>query len=144
MLCRVELISTGTRRAVAFLKFDGNKHVNIIEKFSGLKDSAKFNFQSRFDSWIDGIEHRSWYHGWSSKDHGGIYKGCFQFRYIDDRIYGLLCHPVSRPSFQLCVLTTIVKKNQWKTDTIHLDRIVAISQDAQVSAAIRRLHIKEA
>lgn len=144
MPCRVELVSNGTRRAVALLRLDGNKHVNINNKFDGLKDSAKFSFKSRFDSWIDGIDLKSWYHGWSSKDHGGKYKNCFQFRYLDDRLYGFLCHPPSHPSFQLCILTTFVKKNEWNTDITHLDRVLVISQDPRVSANISTLKLIEA
>lgn len=136
----VELVSGHrvTRRGLAFLLCQGDRHINAKEVFDTLNPKREQEIRTRFDHWLDGGINEKWFHGWP---HNPKYKDCFVFKWKenrqDHRFYGFLCHPLpSYPGFQVCVLVSHAKKNTWETNPSELDRLNEIKTRSGVKTAI--------
>lgn len=132
------------RRAIAFLVPKEGGGADAQDAFTCLKENRAREVRSRFDYWIDGGKKNEYFHGWPNQSK---YKECWVFEWKEKRqhhrLYGFLCHPyrLTKPGFQLCVLVLHATKNEWKTDTVELDRVVALQTDARVIAAIARAFV---
>ena len=138
-LVRVSGLRISTRRAVAFLRCDGNQQIDAMSVFDGLKKERERELRERLDYWIDGGTHDKYFHGWPNNP---VYKQCFVFKWKENRMchrmYGFLIHPTPNldASFQVCVLVSHASKAQWDTDIRELDGSKALSKDPLVIAAV--------
>ena len=135
---RVPLLKVSTRRGVAFLCCREDDKIDADVAFESLDDKKEKEVRSRFEYWIDGGTHDTWFHRFNHED----YRECFVFKWRakrqHHRLYGFLCQPRPRTDgrFQLCVLTSHAKKNQEATDVTELDGANALRVEPLVHFAI--------
>jgi hypothetical protein len=141
-IVRVERLKTTERRGVVLLTSIHDSRVDAVAVFRGLCKGRERELRSRFETWIDGVQHQNrWFHGFDRPD----CRDCFVFKWkeenVGQRLYGFLCHPLPRtkPRFLLCVLTNHGEKPhpQWETDPAELDVAKSLRVNAGVQAAIR-------
>ena len=146
---KIVIHQSKTCRGLAFLIDESDNRVNAKKVFDELpeKQSVKREreLRTRFDYWLDDKVHDKWFHGWPNNKK---YKNCFVFKWkhrrLQHRIYGFLCNPkMDDPRYQLCVLVSHAKKNEWETNPPDLDRIVEISNEKSVKLAIKKLFPKK-
>ena len=75
---RVEGLKQSDRRALALLGSDDDKEVDATETFDDLDTKRDRELRSRFETWIDGVQHNNrWFHGF---DHDP-YRACIVFKW---------------------------------------------------------------
>jgi hypothetical protein len=99
--------------------------------FETLSRNEQRNLRARFDAWIDGLTRKQYFHGWDD----ATYRMCFVFKYQDIRIFGFLCHPLEDKRFEMCILSSLVTKNEWLADTTEKKRMKRLSEDLAVRKA---------
>lgn len=127
-------------RGIAFLKIEGDRHVDAKSVYDRLGENSLNAVRTRFESWLDYMINDRWYHGWSHPN----YRNCWVFKWKEKRhgrrLYGFLCNPREEdPSYQLCVLVLHAYKNEPEADTSELDRVVERSAYEDVAHALRAL-----
>src|SRR5260370_28781488 len=116
---RVQGLRLSRHRAIAFLVSDSNIKINSKATFDALPDKRMREIMTRFDHWIDGGTHDSYFHGWPNDP---LHKYCFVFKWKENkkhhRLYGFIFNPTpnSNPGFKVCVLFSHACKSQWETD----------------------------
>jgi hypothetical protein len=128
----IDGLAQSERRGIVFLT--GLRQLDAASVFAALPETPELTLLSRFDHWISGQQGNSnWYHGFT-----GRYKKCFVFKYklrnVGQRLYGFLCNPqpISRPSFEVCVLHTHDSKTQWETDESVKELAISLSMNTNV------------
>jgi hypothetical protein len=130
-------LKVSKHRGLAFLTGD-HKRLDAAQVFSDLTGKERNDVRARFDSWLNGVVHDNWYHGWPNDEN---YKHCFSFRWTNkrgkQRLYGFLWNPKeSQPSFQVCILHTHDIKKEWNTDKTILDFANYLRSHPDVLAAV--------
>ena len=99
---------------------------NASDVFKGLVKKDERYFLASMDSWINGNNCKTRYHGWDKSEHGGEFKRNFVFKRNDDgrRFYGALCHPIKElPRCEVCILIMHVFKSDFKIEPSHLKMV---------------------
>jgi hypothetical protein len=123
----IEVVRENQRRGVSFL-ICSNPRVTAKGAFDGFSWEVERTFLTRFDAWIDWIDHKKYYHGWDQSEFRGKYTTCFVFKAREKqyfhRLYGFLCNP--RINYQLCVIITHILKTGWATNESDLKEVMDI------------------
>jgi hypothetical protein len=141
-IVRIAGLRPSERRCLVLLACDSDSEIDAVAVFDGLSVERSREVRSRFETWIDGVQHNNrWFHGF---DQSG-FRDCIVFKWkhenMGQRLYGFLCHPMptTRRRFELCVLTNHGEKphQQWETDLSELNKAKSLSADSCVRATIQ-------
>lgn len=115
-------IRMSSGRAIGFL--EGYPDLNAASSYAQFQGKLLNEMNANMQRWVDGHNKpKTRFHGFKDRD-DKKYRDCFVFKHQQHRLYGFLCHPKKDvPSFQLCVLTTYVTKNEWETDETVLKEV---------------------
>src|SRR5690348_4382276 len=116
----IERLRRSDRREVVWLECVGDPALNAVVVFNRLNQNRKREILDRFDLWIEGSQHHPrWVHGFAWEP----YRNCLVFKWKErncgQRFYAFVCHPqpLSRPRFELCVVTNHAEKPHAQLET---------------------------
>lgn len=113
-------LSSPDRRSIGLL--EGHLELNAADEFEDLSSKQTDRLLGAMCRWCDGcLGPNRWFHNFDEED----YRELMVFKLQEHRFYGYKYHPlpISKPAFQLCVLTIHVEKREWEKDDAELDRV---------------------
>jgi hypothetical protein len=115
-----------------------DKRITAKSEFLKLKTKQQQDLRNRFDYWLDGNTHDSYFHGWQEAE----YRNCFVFKLNKHRFFGFLCHPQKdNKQFMLCVLSSHSLKDAWEADKAEKDRMNDLRGDPNVLQALKNIKL---
>ena len=127
------------RRGILFLT-GTHRFLRGPRDFNDLGHKERYTYMRKFESWLEGITHADWYHGYNRSEYNGKYSKCFQFedKGRGTRFYGFIIHPLANNRrFVLCVLSHFTTKNTHRTDESILAKMARLANDPEVLATLR-------
>lgn len=133
---------TGMRRSVYIV---GHRGCVQATEFDAQPDKLRRPLLAVVDHWSarhGQPDQPKKYHGFDLSQYGGKFTNCFVFKRDSNsrmhRLYGYIVNPCTNRRVQVFVAVLLTTKAQHETDIANLNRVMAVHDDPEVAAALRK------